>query len=233
MDEENNKLKRNIIYTTGGIIIAGLITWGTIKTVNLDGLKKDKEIAQQEFLQKDKERVESYNILVGKHNNILTSNKAKDETITNLNSKNEVLQNKVYLLDTRTDSIKMDYNATLHTIDSLNWIVECVTNEKNELEILVEKRNVEVSELHGTISKIEIELADCENISSNKSETMNLMQEYLNAYIINRRPLKEKHFDKVYLPVQMENDKILIPFNKEEVKTIRNLNNEYKDLQYK
>ncbi|MGV8087068.1 MAG: hypothetical protein ACP5N1_05555 [Candidatus Woesearchaeota archaeon] len=217
--------KSNRWYFISGVIGAALITWGTITTINLNQNQKNNEKIKQEYLENDQKRVDSYNLLVGKYNNLLKQSSAKDTTIMKLNKENNRIKNDAYKANEAYTSQNIILEDKLRVIDSITLVLEDNIQKKKQLEELIQVNNSKIESLESERGIIKEKFENNIILSDAKTDTIDLMQKYLNAYMIHRRPIKTKQLENIYLPKEWR----LLPVSTDRIKEIRTINKDYKN----
>lgn len=209
-----------------GTIIGGALTVGLIALTlhtqhNLRASQETTNEWKANFIENDSMRVAEYNNLLEKHNDALYDITLKDSINDELNNKTDRLTNTNWNLKQEINNLENKYETTT---DSLNNLLDEQKQNNKKLAGLVINNETVIEFMKDDITH-KNKLIETYNNRLQESKTMHeRVQEHLNAYIINRRPIREKHLNKVYMP----NDTTFTPLGRCEVRDVRQLNREYK-----
>lgn len=203
-----------------GILGAIVITGSVYFPSKISRLKEEnKEIS----LEKEKDRVNNYNKVVVKYNSLVKRFNNRGTLNKRLIKKNLELRKNTVSLKAYKNKIN-EYQAIS---DSLGFFKEGLNleNEINsELEKILKQKKDSINLLSLNVDSLEKDLIQYDFLFNSQKDTTNLLQKYLNIYVVNKSPIKEKHENKVYLP---ENE-FFLPKNKEEIRGIKALNKKYR-----
>ena len=224
-----NKEKENIkkalpwaLGFLGALVIAGSIYFPS----RISRLKKEntENIENTEiYLKKDETRVDDYNKLVNKHNSLVGKFNSR-------NTLNKKLTNENLGLKRNLDSLNLyrgklaDYKKTLDSLEFLKQVYNLEKGKNSQLEAVIKQKKDSINLLSSNIEGLEQDLQKYTFMFNSQKDTTDLLQKYLNIYVIAKTPIKEKHKAKVYLP----EGEIFVPENKETIKEIKALNKEYR-----
>ncbi len=215
----------NVNYVISGLAALAFIAWGSIATKNAIINKKESEKAKKEHVISDQKRVTAYNILANNYNILLEENKNQDSIIIENIEIQAELKNKLYNSNSNYNSQNIEYNKAIVMIDSITNVLNTNTKEKSILEKMVKDNDLKINNLETELNKTRNDLLEQQTLSSAQTDTLDIMQKYLNGYFVHRWAIKDKHLENIYLP----EGKRFLPTNVKEIREIKALNKEYKN----
>ena len=222
-DEEKKEKVIKVLSWTVGALGVLFIAGGIYFSSKISNLNKENKENKEIYLKRDGTRVNDYNTLVNKHNSLVERFNSQDKENKNLSNENLGLRKNLGSLNACKSKLA-DYEKTLDSLEFLKIAYDLEQTKNSQLELCLNEKKDSINLLSSNVDGLEKDLAKYTIMFNSQKDTTNLLQNYLNIYMIVKTPIKEKHRAKVYLP----EGEVFVPENKPAIKEIKSLNKEYR-----
>ena len=218
--EEKVKYLGGVAGVLGALVVAGSIVF----PVKISKQNKIIEKQKQEITQTASNWRTKYNNFITKtHNPLVKRFNSKLADYDKLSSKYNSLEKDYSNLNLQFNLQDKKYQATLDSLQQYKGFLDSEIDKNCTLENIIKQNTIDINAFLQEEDSLEAVIQKMSKFSLAQKDTLNLLQNYLNAYTISRRPLNKRSWKKLAL----SSERRYIPETKQKVKQIRAENKGY------